>query len=115
MRRAKSRFTNKIRDYSVTNPDEIYDAYKESQQNKLKHAQRLRGLVKAYRTLGMDEADMYTSLTKDGLLEGREDEFKDIIFADQNIFMADEIPEQSILLGEVETGKKIPYDRDWET
>ena len=114
MRRAKSRFTNKIRDYSVTNPDEIYDAYKESQQNKLKHAQRLRGLVKAYRTLGMDEADMYTSLTKDGLLEGREDEFKDIIFADQNIFMADEIPEQSILLGEVETGKKIPYDRIYE-
>tara|TARA_R100000322_G_scaffold162546_1_gene125371 strand:+ start:47 stop:3610 length:3564 start_codon:yes stop_codon:yes gene_type:complete len=114
MRRAKSRFTNKIRDYSVTNPDEIYDAYKESQQNKLKHAQRLRGLVKAYRTLGMDEADMYTSLTKDGLLEGREDEFKDIIFADQNIFMADEIPEQSILLGEVETGKKIPYNRIYE-
>ena len=114
MRRAKSRFTNKIRDYSVTNPDEIYDAYKESQQNKLKHAQRLRGLVKAYRTLGMDEADMYTSLTKDGLLEGREDEFKDVIFADQNIFMADEIPEQSILLGEVETGKKIPYNRIYE-
>ena len=114
MRRAKSRFTNKIRDYSVTNPDEIYDAYKESQQNKLKHAQRLRGLVKAYRTLGMDEADMYESLTKGGLLEGREDEFKDVIFADQNIFMADEIPEQSILLGEVETGKKIPYDRIYE-
>ena len=114
MRRAKSRFTNKIRDYSVTNPDEIYDAYKESQQNKLKHAQRLRGLVKAYRTLGMDEADMYESLTKGGLLEGREDEFKDVIFADQNIFMADEIPEQSILLGEVETGKKIPYNRIYE-
>ena len=114
MRRAKSRFTNKIRDYSVTNPDEIYDAYKESQKNKLKHAQRLRGLVKAYRTLGMDEADMYTSLTKDGLLEGREDEFKDIIFADQNIFMADEIPEQSILLGEIETRKKIPYNRIYE-
>ena len=114
MRRAKSRFTNKIRDYSVTNPDEIYDAYKESQKNKLKHAQRLRGLVKAYRVLGMDEADMYTSLTKDGLLEGREDEFKDIIYADQNIFMADEIPEQSILLGEIETRKKIPYNRIYE-
>ena len=114
MRRAKSRFTNKIRDYSVTNPDEIYDAYKESQQNKLKHAQRLRGLVKAYRTLGMDEADMYESLTKGGLLEGREDEFKDVIFADQNIFMADEIPEQSILLGEIETRKKIPYNRIYE-
>ena len=114
MRRAKSRFTNKIRDYSVSDPNEIYDAYEESQSNKLKHAQRLRGLVKAYRTLGMNEADMYTSLTKGGLLEGREDEFEDIIMADQNIFMADEIPEQSVLLSEAETGTPIPYDRIYD-
>lgn len=114
MRRAKSRFTNKIRDYSVSDPNEIYDAYAESQENKLKHAQRLRGIVKAYRKLGMDEADMYTSLTKDGVLSGREDEFSDIIFADQNIFLADEIPEQSIMLSEFETGTRIPFNRIYD-
>ena len=49
------------------NPDEIYNAYEESQANKLKHAQRLRGVVRAYRELGMDEADMLDSLTKGGV------------------------------------------------
>ena len=114
MTKSKSRFTNKIRDYSVDNPDEIYNAYEESQSNKLKHAQRLRGIVRAYRELGMDEADMYKSLTKQGVLEGREDEFDKIIMADQNIFMADEIPEQSLLISETQTKTPLPYDRIYD-
>ena len=114
MRKSKSRFTNKIRDFSVDNPDEIYNAYEESQANKLKHAQRLRGVVRAYRELGMDEADMLDSLTKGGVLSGQGDEFNDVIFADQNIFMADEIPDQSIMLSEGRTGVPIPYNRIYD-
>ena len=114
MRKSKSRFTNKIRDFSVDNPDEIYNAYEESQVNKLKHAQRLRGVVRAYRELGMDEADMLDSLTKGGVLSGQGDEFNDVIFADQNIFMADDIPDQSIMLSEGRTGVPIPYNRIYD-
>ena len=43
-----------------------------------------------------------------------EDEFSDIIFADQNIFLADEIPEQSIILSEFETGTRIPFNRIYD-
>ena len=114
MRKSKSRFTNKIRDYSVSDPNEIYKAYEESQTNKLEHAQRLRGIVRAYRELGMDEMDMYTSLTKGGVLSGKGDEFNDIIFADQNIFMADDIPDQSIMLSERKTRTPIPYNKIYD-
>ena len=52
----------------TASPDKVYDAYRKSQIEKLKHNQRLRTTVRAYKALGMDEGDMYRALIKEGAL-----------------------------------------------
>ena len=112
MRRSKSIFANKARDFSVDDPKEVFEAYKKSQKEKLKHNQRLRATVKAYKALGMNEADMYKALIKDGALSPKvaQDEFEEIIFADRNIFRPDMIDESLIKFGKVGSKTPIPID-----
>jgi LysM repeat protein len=112
MRRSKSIFANKARDFSVDDPKEVFEAYKKSQKEKLKHNQRLRTTVKAYKALGMNEADMYKALIKDGALSPKvaQDEFEEIIFADKNIFRPDMIDESLIKFGKVGSKTPIPID-----
>ena len=112
MRRSKSIFANKARDFSVNDPKEVFEAYKKSQKEKLKHNQRLRATVKAYKALGMNEADMYKALIKDGALSPKvaQDEFEEIIFADRNIFRPDMIDESLIKFGKVGSKTPIPID-----
>ena len=112
MNNSKRLFTNEISNYLGGDPKRILNAYKKSQANKMSHAQRLRTLVKAYRALGMDEGDMYMALTKQGLLTGKN--FDELMYADQNIFMADEIPETAMLMGEMETKADIPYNEIYD-
>jgi LysM repeat protein len=112
MRRSKSIFANKARDFSVDDPKEVFEAYKKSQKEKLKHNQRLRTTVKAYKALGMNEADMYKALIKEGALSPKvaQDEFEEIIFADKNIFRPDMIDESLIKFGKVGSKTPIPID-----
>ncbi len=112
MRRSKSIFANKARDFSVDDPKEVFEAYKKSQKEKLKHNQRLRTTVKAYKALGMNEADMYKALIKEGALSPKvaQDEFEEIIFADKNIFRPDMIDESLIKFGKVGSKTPIPLD-----
>jgi hypothetical protein len=112
MRRSKSIFANKARDFSVDDPKKVFEAYKKSQKEKLKHNQRLRATVKAYKALGMNEADMYKALIKDGALSPKvaQDEFEEIIFADRNIFRPDMIDESLIKFGKVGSKTPIPID-----
>ena len=108
MNNSKRLFTNEITNYLGGDPNKILNKYKESQANKMKHAQRLRTLAKSYRALGMDESDMYMALSKNGLLTPKNlDEF---MKADQNFFVADQIPKTAMTLGEMETGADIPYE-----
>ena len=112
MKRSKGRFTNVIRDYRTTNPQDVVDAYKESQQNKLKHAQRLRTILQAYEKLGMDEGDMYQALTKSGILSDAG--FNDLMLINENIFMPDDLSEDAMILGELETKVPIPYQEIYD-
>ena len=112
MKRSKGRFTNVIRDYRTTNPQDVVDAYKESQQNKLKHAQRLRTILQAYEKLGMDEGDMYQALTKSGILSDAG--FNDLMLINENIFMPDNLSEDAMILGELETKVPIPYQEIYD-
>ena len=110
MRRSKSIFSNKVRDFSVDDPADVLDAYKSSQKEKLKHAQRLRGVVGAYRDLGMSNADIYKALIKEGALSPKvaQDEFEEIILADENIFRPDMIDTSLIRFGELGSKTPIP-------
>jgi hypothetical protein len=113
MRRSKGIFDNKVRDFSVSDPDEVYDAYKKSQIEKLKHNQRLRTTVRAYKALGMNEEDMYKALIKEGALSPQvaRDEFKDIILADKNIFRPDMVDTSSIRYSKLGSKTPIPLDK----
>jgi len=113
MNNSKRLFTNEITNYLGGNPNKILNLYKESQGNKMKHAQRLRTLAKSYRALGMDENDMYMALSKNGLLTPRN--FEELINADQNYFIPDDIPTTTQTLGEFETGADIPYNEIYDT
>ena len=113
MNNSKRLFTNEITNYLGGNPNKILNLYKESQGNKMKHAQRLRTLAKSYRALGMDENDMYMALSKNGLLTPRN--FEELINADQNYFIPDDIPTTTQTLGEFETGADIPYNEIYNT
>ena len=112
MERSKRLFTNEITNYLGGDPNKILNLYKESQGNKMKHAQRLRTLAKSYRALGMDENDMYMALSKNGLLTPRN--FEALMDADQNYFIPDDIPKTAITLGEYETGADIPYNEIYD-
>ena len=109
MKKSKGRFTKVIRDYTNTDPQAVTQAYQESQQNKLKHAQKLRTVLRSYQRLGMDEGDMYRALTKDGLLSDKD--FEALMMINQNIFVPDELSENNILLGELETKSPIDYEK----
>ena len=123
MRKSKSIFSNKVRDFSVNDPDKVYDAYRKSQIEKLKHNQRLRTTVRAYKALGMDEGDMYRALIKEGALSPQvaRDEFEpmnahdwhlsQIIFADKNIFRPDMIDTSLIRYSEIGSKTPIPIDK----
>ena len=110
MRRSKSIFANKVRDFTTDDPADVLDAYKSSQKEKLKHAQRLRGVVGAYRDLGMSNSDIYKALIKEGALSPKvaQDEFEEIIFADENIFRPDMIDTSLIRFGELGSKTPIP-------
>ena len=116
MRKSKSIFSNKIRDFSVSDPDKVYDAYKKSQIEKLKHNQRLRTTVRAYKALGMDEGDMYRALIKEGALSPQvaRDEFEEIILADKNKFRPDIIDPSLIRYSELGSKTPIPIDKIME-
>jgi len=109
MQQSKRRFNNVIKDYTNTDPNAVVEAYKESQQNKYKHAQRLRTILRSYKRLGMDETDMYRSLTKDGILS--DTSMDSLMMIDQNMFIPDELTEDNILLGEFETKSPIDYNK----
>ena len=109
MKKSKGRFTKVISDYTNTDPHAVTKAYQESQQNKLKHAQKLRTVLRSYQRLGMDEGDMYRALTKDGLLSDKD--FEALMMINQNIFVPDELSENNILLGELETKSPIDYEK----
>ena len=109
MKKSKGRFTKAISDYTNTDPHAVTKAYQESQQNKLKHAQKLRTVLRSYQRLGMDEGDMYRALTKDGLLSDKD--FEALMMINQNIFVPDELSENNILLGELETKSPIDYEK----
>ena len=113
MRRSKGIFDNTVRDFSVSDPDKVYDAYRKSQIEKLKHNQRLRTTVRAYKALGMDEGDMYRALIKEGALSPQvaRDEFEEIIFADKNIFRPDMIDTSLIRYSEIGSKTPIPIDK----
>ena len=57
----------------------------------------------------MDEVDMYRALTKDGLLSDKD--FEALMMINQNIFVPDELSENNILLGELETKSPIDYEK----
>ena len=109
MQQSKRRFNNVIKDYTNTDPNAVVEAYKESQQNKYKHAQRLRTILRSYKRLGMDETDMYRALTKDGILS--DTSMDSLMMIDQNMFIPDELTEDNILLGEFETKSPIDYNK----
>ena len=113
MRKSKSIFSNKVRDYTVDDSKEVLDAYKTSQKEKLKHTQRLRGLVKAYKSLGMEDVDIYKALIKEGALspDVAKDEFKDIMLADKNIFTPDMVDTSLIRFSEIGSKTPIPIDK----
>jgi len=113
MNNSKRLFTNEITNYLGGDPNKILNLYKESQGNKMKHAQRLRTLAKSYRALGMDENDMYMALSKNGLLTPKN--FEALMDADQNYFIPDDIPKTTQTLGEYETGADIPYNEIYDT
>ena len=112
MRKSKSIFTNKVRDYTIDDPKEVLDAYKTSQKEKLKHAQRLRGLVKAYKALGMEDVDIYKALIKEGALspDVAKDEFREMILADKNIFRPDMVDTSTIRFSKKGSQTPIPLN-----
>ena len=112
MRKSKSIFTNKVRDYTIDDPKEVLDAYKTSQKEKLKHAQRLRGLVKAYKALGMEDVDIYKALIKEGALSPNvaKDEFREMILADKNIFRPDMVDTSIIRFSKKGSQTPIPLN-----
>ena len=109
MKQSKRRFKNIIRDYTNTDPNAVVKGYQESQQNKYKHAQRLRTILRAYKRLGMDEGDMYRALTKDGIFSTQD--FEDLMMVDNNMFVPDALTDQDISLSELETQSPIDYEK----
>ena len=109
MKKSKRRFKNVIKDYTNTDPNAVVKAYQESQQNKYKHAQRLRTVLRSYKRLGMDESDMYLALTKGGVLSDQD--FEALMLVDNNIFMPDEVTEDDMILSEIETKSPIDYEK----
>ena len=107
MNASKELFTTKIESYNGGDKESIVKAYKESQANKMKHAQRLRNVVKAYKDLGFDDNYIVKALSRGGL--GSTRNFKDIKLADQNIFMPDQIPKKTIKKG-LATKTDIPFN-----
>jgi hypothetical protein len=94
MNKSKEVFVNTIESYPSKSKEDIINAYKKSQRNKIKHAQRLRTILKSYRELGFDDQDIIKSLSRGGL--GSTRSYKDINLADRNIFMPDQIPKQTL-------------------
>jgi hypothetical protein len=94
MNKSKEVFVNTIESYPSKSKEDIINAYKKSQRNKIKHAQRLRTILKSYRKLGFDDQDIIKSLSRGGL--GSTRSYKDINLADRNIFMPDQIPKQTL-------------------
>jgi hypothetical protein len=94
MNKSKEVFVNTIESYPSKSKEDIINAYKKSQRNKIKHAQRLRTILKSYRKLGFDQQDIVKSLSRGGL--GSTRSYKDINLADRNIFMPDQIPKQTL-------------------
>jgi len=94
MNKSKEVFVNAIESYPSKSKEDIINAYKKSQRNKIKHAQRLRTILKSYRKLGFNQQDIVKSLSRGGL--GSTRSFKDINLADRNIFMPDQIPKQTL-------------------
>ena len=109
MKKSKRRFKNVIKDYTNTDPNAVVEAYKESQLNKYKHAQRLKTVLRSYRRLGMDEGDMYKALTKEGLLSDQD--FEALMMVENNIFIPDALTDNDITLSELETKSPIDYEK----
>ena len=109
MKKSKRRFKNVIKDYTNTDPNAVVEAYKESQLNKYKHAQRLKTVLRSYRRLGMDEGDMYKALTKEGLLSDQD--FEALMMVENNIFVPDALTDDDIALSELETKSPIDYEK----
>ena len=109
MKKSKRRFKNVIKDYTNTDPNAVVEAYKESQLNKYKHAQRLKTVLRSYRRLGMDEGDMYKALTKEGLLSDQD--FEALMMVENNIFVPDALTDNDIALSELETKSPIDYEK----
>tara|TARA_R100001129_G_scaffold5566_2_gene4642 strand:+ start:1912 stop:5427 length:3516 start_codon:yes stop_codon:yes gene_type:complete len=105
MNRSKQRYRKEIGDFTGGDRESILNSYKQSQKNKLEHAQRLRNLIKSYRALGMDDSYIANAITRKGFASAKN--FKEIKLADQNIFMPDFISKSDILKG-LESGADIP-------
>jgi hypothetical protein len=60
----------------------------------------------------MDEGDMYQALTKSGILSDAG--FNDLMLINENIFMPDDLSEDAMILGELETKVPIPYQEIYD-
>ena len=110
---SKLKFKNKLRKFNVKSEDDVYNAYADSQKNKLKQMKRLRNVIKSYRILGMNDSDIIKSLTKGGLVKNKK-QIENIILADNNIFRPDRVSRQDFKMSKFRTGAPLPLEKIFE-
>mgnify|MGYP003133769680 CR=1 FL=1 len=107
---SKLKFKNELRKFNVQSEDDVYNAYADSQKNKLKQMKRLRNVIKSYRILGMSDSDIIKSLTKGGLVKNKK-QIENIILADNNIFRPDRVSRQDFKMSKFRTGAPLPLEK----
>ena len=110
---SKLKFKNELRKFNVQSEDDVYNAYADSQKNKLKQMKRLRNVIKSYRILGMSDSDIIKSLTKGGLVKNKK-QIENIILADNNIFRPDRVSRQDFKMSKFRTGAPLPLEKIFE-
>ena len=109
--RADYEFLKATGDYRGAEPDKLITAFENSQELRRKQAQRIKSMLDAYYTLGVDEIEMNRALTKDGILGAKGQDLTNIMQILNNVFVPASIPpiaqKQQLPGG---TGVQLPFN-----